>query len=150
MWVDAQNRQLLFEVLGSCRLQYAKRLFVWTDGIQRHYQKWQGVAGQLTRTRTWKYTVVVAGYREIAYLKVFLSIHGISGISICTARGEHQLREVPTLPTDGRGNDNTLHRKISNERCQHVRDHISSFPRYTSHYSRRDSPNRWYLQGVSS
>ena len=116
----------------------------------RRYHKRQRVAGQSRRTRTWKYTVVVAGNRVTVCLKAFQSIHGIPETRLCTARGERQPSEVPTPPTDRRGTHDTRPRKISDESRLRVRDQISSFPRYTSQYSRRDNPNRQYLQGVSS
>ena len=86
----------------------------------------------------------------IVCLKAFLSIHGISETRVHTARGERRQGKVPTPPTDRSGNHDTRPRKISDESQQRVRNHISSFPRYTSHYSRRDNPNRRYLKGVSS
>ena len=61
---------------------------------------------------------------------VFLSIHGICETRVYTARGERQPSEVFT-PTDRRVNHETRPRKISDESQQCVRDHISSFPRYT-------------------
>lgn len=35
--------------------------------------------------------------------------------------------------------------KISQERIDSIKEHINKFPHYTSHYSRRDNPNRKYL-----
>ena len=152
--VDEQSRQLVFDkfwALADYNIQNAY-LFGQVEAKEpsRRYRNWPSVAGQSRRTRTWKYNVLVAGTRVMMCLKAFLSIHGISETRVRTARGERRPSEVPTPPTDCRGNHDTRPRKISDESRQCVRDHISSFPRYTSHYSRRDNPNRRYLQGVSS
>ena len=152
--VDEQSRQLVFDkfwALADYNIQNAY-LFGQVESKEpsRRYRNRQSMAGQSRRTRTWKYNVVVAGTRVMVCLKTFLSIHGISETCVRTARGERRPSEVPTPPTDCRGNHDTRPQKISDKSRQCVRDHISSFPRYTSHYSRRDNPNRRYFQGVSS
>ena len=149
--VDEQCRQLIsdkFWALANYNIQNAY-LFGQVESKEpsRQYRNRQSVAGQSRRTRTWKYSVVVAGTRVMVCLKAFLSTHGISETRVGT--GERRPSEVPT-PIDCRGNHDTRPRKISDESCQCVQDHLSSFPRYISHYSRRDNPNRRYLQGVSS
>lgn len=45
---------------------------------------------------------------------------------------------------DLRGNHKPVN-KTPEEKTQYVRDHISSFPAYTSHYTRSHNPNRKYL-----
>lgn len=46
--------------------------------------------------------------------------------------------------TDRRGR-HVPKNKITDERKVFVREHIESFPKYQSHYSRKDNPNRSYL-----
>ena len=53
-------------------------------------------------------------------------------------------RSVVPLVTDKRGR-HASHRVISTEQLNDVRSHIQSFPRYRSHYTRRDSVDRTYL-----
>ena len=39
----------------------------------------------------------------------------------------------------------TITNKTSASRVQYVKEHIESFPKYRSHYSRKDNPNHHYL-----
>ena len=51
--------------------------------------------------------------------------------------------------TDRRGHHEPKN-KISDQRKGFVREHIESFPKYRSHYSRKDNPNRSYLSPTLS
>ena len=51
--------------------------------------------------------------------------------------------------TDRRGHHEPQN-KISDQRKGFVREHIESFPKYRSHYSRKDNPNRSYLSPTLS
>ena len=53
-------------------------------------------------------------------------------------------REVIPIPVDKRG-EHDIHQKISQANTDNVRNHINSFPRYTSHYSRHRNLDREYL-----
>lgn len=54
------------------------------------------------------------------------------------------------IVSDNRGKHTTRPHTISDENQQKVRDHIASFPRRQSHYSRGDNQKREYLpEGLS-
>lgn len=73
----------------------------------------------------------------------FLRIHGISGgrvdravTSIATTGGSPHM--------DLRGRHEPAN-KTGEDQLTYVKNHISSFPQYGSHYSRSDNPHRKYL-----
>lgn len=57
--------------------------------------------------------------------------------------------DVGFIPLDRRGKAPNPNR-ISDEDRDLVRDHINRFPRYTSHYCRKDNPNKKYLPSYLS
>ena len=72
-----------------------------------------------------------------------LRIHGISNGRLSRVlAGQAQEGGLPKLDKRGRKEPPN---KTSEEDIQHVREHINTFPVYTSHYSRADNPDRKYL-----
>ena len=88
----------------------------------RRYHKLQRVVGQSRRTRTWKYTAVtVSSCRFMGFVRhVFVLLE----VSVSHLKFSHLLLIAGLTMKLG-------HEKISDESQQCVRDHISSFPRYT-------------------
>ena len=75
--------------------------------------------------------------------KAFLRIHAVSGG--CVDRALKSFVEAggsPQLDKRGRHEPGS---KTPEEAISYVKQHISSFPQYESHYSRTDNPNRKYL-----
>ena len=73
----------------------------------------------------------------------FLRIHGISNGRLSRAISA-SLKEGGTPHRDERGHHEPKN-KTDESALNIVEQHIMSFPRYTSHYSRRGNPNRRYL-----
>lgn len=73
----------------------------------------------------------------------FLRIHGISNGRLCRVLKSAEVRGG-TPKRDERGR-HPPGNKTSDEKIEGVKEHIKSFPQYSSHYSRRDNPNRRYL-----
>lgn len=80
--------------------------------------------------------------------KVFLSIHEIT-----KSRLERLQKHLPngnvTAPTDHRGKHQNRVNKLPDDTNAKIREHILSFPRYKSHYSRKDN-HRYYLSPLLS
>ena len=78
--------------------------------------------------------------------KAFLSIHGLHQNA---GRLENILTQITTgsgIPKqDSRGKHHNRPNRTAGDVVKFVKDHISSFPVYQSHYSRRDNINRVYL-----
>ena len=75
--------------------------------------------------------------------KAFLKIH-----AICNGRLSCALKAVEVSGGSPHQDQHGRHEpinKTSEERIDLVKSHMESFPRYTSHYSRSDNPNRKYL-----
>ena len=84
------------------------------------------------------------GERSVRVCKVaFLRIHGVSNGRLSRVlSGQAKQGGLPKL--DGRGHKEPPN-KTSAEDIGNVREHIRSFPVYSSHYSRADNPSRRYL-----
>ena len=73
----------------------------------------------------------------------FLSIFGISNGRLGRAlSSQAEAGGVPHRDQRGRHEPSN---KTSEEKIEMIKEHISKFPCYQSHYSRRDNPNRKYL-----
>ncbi|XP_072390087.1 uncharacterized protein [Diabrotica undecimpunctata] len=91
-----------------------------------------------------KYRVEVNGDEIEICKKEFLAIHGISKKRI--ERLVHQNKEGASTPkSDERGKHDNNNKKIPEEHCEYVRQHINLIPKYTSHYSRQKNPTKVYL-----
>ncbi|XP_072387218.1 uncharacterized protein [Diabrotica undecimpunctata] len=91
-----------------------------------------------------KYRVKVNGDDIEICKKEFLAIHGISKKRI--ERLVHQNKEGASTPkSDERGKHDNNNKKIPEEHCEYVRQHINLIPKYTSHYSRQKNPTKVYL-----
>ena len=74
---------------------------------------------------------------------IFLRTHGISNGRLDRAL-KSQVREGGSPHMDQRGRHEPAN-KTSEADINRVKQHIESFPKYHSHYSRADNPNRSYL-----
>lgn len=72
-----------------------------------------------------------------------MAIHGITKGRL--NRIVNHLKQNVTPPVDRRGKHLLRPNKISLETETKIREHILSFPRYKSHYSRKDNLHRYYL-----
>lgn len=90
-----------------------------------------------------KYTVIYDNNVHTVCPKAFFSIHGISEKRVRTALAKQTV--TGTVSPDRRGTVTPAPMKISDERKKTVHDHINSFPKVSSHYSRAKSPHRKYL-----
>lgn len=72
-----------------------------------------------------------------------LAIHGIKKGRI--DRLINHLKNNATPPTDLRGRHNNRPNKISQDIVDQIHNHILSFPKYKSHYSRNDNLSKYYL-----
>lgn len=72
-----------------------------------------------------------------------LAIHGIKKGRI--NRLINHLKVNVTPPSDGRGRHNNRPNQITPETVAQIRNHIMSFPKYKSHYSRSDNISKYYL-----
>ncbi|MEM6612842.1 MAG: hypothetical protein AAF652_11440, partial [Cyanobacteria bacterium P01_C01_bin.72] len=98
-----------------------------------------GERGQY-RTATYKYTVSTGQSVIEVCAQAFRSIHGIGTTRFKRLRDKNQT----TAPKDKRGRHGKQ-RKIAENIVKSVKEHIKSFPRRESHYSRKDNLNRVYL-----
>ena len=100
--------------------------------------------GSESRRRYSRQYYVKAGSVSVRVCKVaFLNIFGISN-----GRLDHALKAEATAGgsphSDQRGRHPPVNKTLE-ESISRVKGHIESFPRYKSHYSRTDNPNREFL-----
>lgn len=74
--------------------------------------------------------------------KYFLSTFGVSDGRVTRALSKLTAGRVPGEDLRGK---HVAAQKITAEQIKSVNDHISSFPAFQSHYTRKDNPNRKYL-----
>ena len=111
---------------------------------KRSYSKLPTSRRQYTRM----YYVKNGAISEQVCKKAFLSIHGISNGRLERAI-QAQVKTGGTPHGDQRGR-HVPGNKTSDDDIEFIKQHISSFPRYQSHYSRQDNPNRKYLSPTLS
>ena len=73
----------------------------------------------------------------------FLQLHGISSGRLSRVL-QRQQRSGGSPPLDQRGRHEPAN-KSPEEGIRFIKEHISKIPRYKSHYSRSDNPNREYI-----
>lgn len=66
-------------------------------------------------------------------------------LQIDSAKVHRALKKVHLGDIKDKRGRHVPHNKLSNDRIEHVKNHITSFPSYQSHYSRKDNPNKKYL-----
>lgn len=134
-------------VLGVRELWRPKLVSVWLyKGYEkkRKYSKWPTSQRQYSRM----YYVINGAISEQVCKKAFLSIHGVSHGRMERAI-QAQVKKGGSPHTDQRG-QHIFGNKTSDDDIELIKQHISSFPRYQSHYSRQDNPNRKYLSPTLS
>ena len=76
---------------------------------------------------------------KIAFLRIYSISNGRLARAVKAAQSEGG-----TPHCDQRGRHTPVN-KTSDAVIGSIKEHIESFPKYTSHYSRKDNPNRHYL-----
>lgn len=95
------------------------------------------------------FQVRVRGKQEKICQKAFLALHGITKSRLERLQ-KHLSNGNNTAPIDQRGKHANRPNKVPDEVVAQVRQHILSFPRYRSHYSRKDNLHRYYLSPLLS
>lgn len=93
------------------------------------------------------FTFLFSGLYWFVYIvckKAFCSFHGISKHRANGVASNFKTGDL-TPKQDGRGRHTTRVNKISAEILAQIDEHIKSFPRRCSHYSRSDNEKRYYL-----
>ena len=110
-----------------------------TSNTKRKYTKREESRRKFTRV----FYVSNGGISERVCKTAFLSIFSVS--NGCLSRALQGQAECGGLPhCDQRGRHEPAN-KTQEERVAFVKAHIDRFPKYESHYSRSDNPNRNYL-----
>ena len=84
------------------------------------------------------------GLRQKVCQKAFIMIHGFGKRRLEILRKKMGTGSIIPEP-DYRGKHTSRPKKVPEEMCQKVREHIMSFPTRQSHYSRHKNSNRLYL-----
>lgn len=150
--VSKEEREHLimqFNHMGTHELQnqYLRGLIV-ASNVKR-----RGAGGKLgsakdkpgKRSTSFEYFVVTSINRRVKVCRqAFLSIHGIGYTRV------KNLRQSAVCKPDMRGKHGNRPKKVTNIHLQNVRNHIKSFPRVASHYSRNSNNKKRYLkEGLS-
>ena len=107
--------------------------------IKRHYTSNETSRRKFSRV----YYINSSGVSARICKTAFLRIHGVSNRRLDQAIKD-QLKQGGVPKQDQRGR-HTPANKTKEEDLAVIRQHISSFPKYKSHYSRADNPIREYL-----
>lgn len=98
------------------------------------------------RNFTFVYTVKIQGVEVEICKLMFLSIYGLQNNRGRIANLQRQLKDGRQTPkVDGRGRHGNNVRKYSDDDIQTARNFIDGIPKYQSHYSRKQNPNKVYL-----
>ncbi|XP_047112613.1 uncharacterized protein LOC124789338 [Schistocerca piceifrons] len=98
------------------------------------------------RMVTFSYQVKVNGCNILVCREAFFSVHGLQNNQGRLKNLQKYLREGrSTSPKDRRGKKGNPSRKISQEAVQTVHNFINNIPKYASHYSRSQKPNKVYF-----
>ena len=109
--------------------------------IKRRYTA-KGAESRRSNSRVY-YVHNGAGISARVCRKAFLRIHGLSAGRVDRAiKAQCDSSGVPHIDQRGRRIPTN---KTSDEQIRLVKEHINSFPKYQSHYSRSQSPHRMYL-----
>lgn len=141
--VERAQRQKLFDgfwKMGNFDVQNAYLCgCVKVINKKKHYTSKETSRRQFSRV----YYINSSGVSERICKTAFLRIHGVSNGRLDRAiKGQQKQDGVPKQDQRGR---HTPANKTREEDLAVIRQHISSFPKYKSHYSRADSPQREYL-----
>ncbi|XP_049964728.1 uncharacterized protein LOC126485128 [Schistocerca serialis cubense] len=78
--------------------------------------------------------------------ETFLRVHGLQIHARRVRNLQHQMKQGFAVPKeDGRGKHGNYPHKFQDEAVQSVREFLNTIPKYNSHYSRQQNPNRVYL-----
>lgn len=89
------------------------------------------------------------GEEKTTCKKAFLNLHGITKSRLERLQ-KHLSNDNGTAPTDRRGKHQNRANRLPENTNAKIREHILSFPKYKSHYSRKDNLHRYYLSPLLS
>lgn len=112
------------------------------SGVKRRYTK----KDESRRNNTVSYTILKNSVEINVCKKAFLNIHGVQK---SRGRIEQLVKKMSdglsTSPLDKRGLHDARSNKYTEEQNESVFAHISSIPKYQSHYSRKDNPDKLFF-----
>lgn len=143
---ERKHLLLQFNHIGnhSMQNQYLRGLIEATDIKRRGAGGRDGTAKGKPGKRgsSYIYSIITSANRKVPVCrKAFLSIHGIGYTRIKNLR-----KTAGACKPDQRGKHGNRPHKVKTEHLQNVRNHIKSFPRMASHYSRKQNNKKRYLK----
>ncbi|CAH1993123.1 unnamed protein product [Acanthoscelides obtectus] len=96
------------------------------------------------KSNTYQYKLRTGSQETIVCKKAFCSLHGVSKNRVSQIAKNLTLGSIMS-PSDKRGKHSNRPNKISEEIIAQIEEHIRSFPRRKSHYSREDNQKRYFL-----
>lgn len=87
----------------------------------------------------------MGSFQQKVCKKGFCAIHGISTKRVERLSSNIRVNNATTAPRDLRGKHNNRPNSIASEITEQIDNHIKSFPRRTSHYSRHRNLKKYYL-----
>lgn len=98
------------------------------------------------RKVTVSYNLKVDGKDVKVCKREFLSVHGLQASKKRVHLLVEQIKSARATPkSDGRGRHTNRKNQIPDEIVANIKTHINSIPKYQSHYSREDNPNKLYF-----
>ncbi|XP_049764968.1 uncharacterized protein LOC126094559 isoform X3 [Schistocerca cancellata] len=99
-----------------------------------------------SRDVTFSYNVRVCGIEVMICKEAFVRFHGLQIHARRVRNLQHQMKQGFAVPKeDGRGKHGNYPHKFQDKAVQSVREFLNAIPKYNSHYSRQQNPNRVYL-----
>lgn len=146
-YVDVRNRIKILKMFNKIGDKHKQDIYlaglIKGKQVARRRPK-QNVNAKRTRNFSNVYTIKCGtGDRKVCK-KAFASIHGISLKRVQNIAAHLNQTDSITAPNDQRGKHANRPNRVPDAIVEQVHNHILSFPRRVSHYSRRDS-KRYYL-----
>lgn len=134
-----------FNKLGEKHKQdlYLSGLIKSAPVVRRRPNQGASTKGQIRNVSN-VYSIRLGTFDKKVCKKAFASIHGISMKRVENVASQKISNDFVTVKSDKRGKHHNRPNRITEDLKKQVDNHIQSFPRRVSHYSRKDS-SKYYL-----